>query len=84
MSDRKRNHIPADRSRVNIYEQYELEYWTKKWNCTAAELRAAVAATDSIMAATVETYLKTKGTAAGSTSRAGRVRCLIQNQRSDL
>jgi lipid-binding SYLF domain-containing protein len=84
MSDRKRNHIPADRSRVNIYEQYELEYWTKKWNCTAAELRAAVAATDSIMAATVETYLKTKGTAAGSTLQGWQSQMSNSHRRGDL
>jgi Protein of unknown function (DUF3606) len=41
MSDSKRKHVPDDSSRVNVYEQHEVEYWTKKWNCTAAELRAA-------------------------------------------
>jgi hypothetical protein len=61
MSDRKKKPIPADSSRVNVYEQHEVEFWTKKWNCTAAELRAAVDATNSVRAERIEAYLKSRG-----------------------
>jgi hypothetical protein len=44
MSDDKSNRGPADRSRINVHEDYEVRYWTKKFNCTADQLRAAVAA----------------------------------------
>jgi hypothetical protein len=33
-----------DRSKVNIHEPWEMDYWTKKWNVTVQQLRAAVAA----------------------------------------
>ena len=60
MSDHKRKNIPADSSRVNVYERFEMEYWTKKWGCTGAQLRAAVEVTGSIMADKIEAYLRTK------------------------
>ena len=33
-----------DRSRVNIHEDYEVQYWTKKWGVSRAQLEAAVKA----------------------------------------
>ncbi len=50
---------PADRKRINIYEPYEVEYWTKKFGCSAAELEQAVHVV-GIMADTVENYLDSK------------------------
>ena len=35
---------PADRTRVNVQETWEVEYWIGKWGCTKAELKAAVQA----------------------------------------
>jgi hypothetical protein len=32
-----------DRSKVNIHEPWEVDYWTKKWGITAQQLRSAVA-----------------------------------------
>jgi len=37
--------------------RHEVDYWTKKWGCTEAQLRAAVAATGSIMADKIEAPL---------------------------
>jgi hypothetical protein len=33
---------PADRTRVNVHEDYEVKYWTHKFGVTADQLRAAV------------------------------------------
>lgn len=35
---------PADRSRINLQEDYELKYWTKALGVSEAELREAVKA----------------------------------------
>lgn len=43
MSDDLKKRGPADRSRINIHEKWEVEYWTKELGCTEAQLRAAVA-----------------------------------------
>jgi hypothetical protein len=42
MSDDKSLRAPADAQRVNVGEDYEVRYWTDKWNVTAEQLRAAV------------------------------------------
>ena len=39
MSDDLRNRGPADRSRVNVNEPWEVAYWTNALGCTEAELR---------------------------------------------
>ena len=44
MSDDKNNRGSADRKRINVNEDYELDYWTKTLGVTRDELRAAVAA----------------------------------------
>ena len=33
-----------DRSRINVTEPFEVEYWTKRLTCTEAQLKAAVMA----------------------------------------
>jgi hypothetical protein len=50
MSDQKKRRGPADGSRVNIHEPYELRYWTEKFCCSAEQLKAAVAAAGSSVA----------------------------------
>lgn len=45
-----------DRSKVNIHEPWEVEYWTKKWGITHQQLRTAVAAVGPAAAA-VARYL---------------------------
>ena len=44
MADDKSKSGPADRSRINVNEDYELRYWTAKLGGTTTELKAAVAA----------------------------------------
>jgi hypothetical protein len=41
MADDLRNRGNQDRSRVNIHEKWELDYWTKKWGVTRDQLVAA-------------------------------------------
>ena len=42
MPDDRTKRGPADRSRINIHESWELEWWTKELGVTAAQLVAAV------------------------------------------
>jgi hypothetical protein len=57
MSDDKTKRGPADASRINIHEGYELQYWKDKFGVTAEELKAAVKAV-GVMAKDVEAQLK--------------------------
>ncbi len=57
MADDKKKTGAADRNRVNVNESYEVEYWTKKFGCTPAELKAAVKKV-GVMAKDVEEELK--------------------------
>ena len=41
---------------MNVQENWEVEYWTGKWGCTKAELKAAVQAVGA-SAEKVEAYL---------------------------
>ena len=42
MSDDKTKTGGSDRTRINIHESYELRDWSKKFNVTSDELKAAV------------------------------------------
>jgi hypothetical protein len=44
MADDKTKSGAADRTRVNVHEDYEVRHWTQKFGCTAEQLRAAVGA----------------------------------------
>ena len=44
MSDDTSNRGPADRSRINVNEDYELAYWTKEFGVSKAKLQEAVKA----------------------------------------
>jgi hypothetical protein len=57
MSDDLDNRGPADRTRVNVNEDYEARYWANKWGVSEDELRAAVARV-GVMASDVERALK--------------------------
>jgi Protein of unknown function (DUF3606) len=57
MPDDKSKRGPADATRVNIHENYEVEYWTKKFGCTKAKLVAAVKA-KGVMAVDVKAWLE--------------------------
>ncbi|CAD1790702.1 hypothetical protein CPBF426_12950 [Xanthomonas arboricola pv. juglandis] len=51
MTDDKNNAGSPDRDRVNVNEDYELQYWTKALGVSAEELRAAVKAVGPTAAA---------------------------------
>jgi hypothetical protein len=57
MSDDTSKRGPADRQRVNLDEDYEVRYWTQKWNVSEERLREAVAAA-GVMADDVEAWLR--------------------------
>ena len=42
MADDTTKTAPQDASRINIHEDYEVRYWTKRFGVTAEQLRAAV------------------------------------------
>ena len=42
MADNLSKKGPGDSSKINIHEDYELEYWTKALNCSKEELKQAV------------------------------------------
>jgi hypothetical protein len=42
MADDKTDRGPADRSRINVNEDYEVQYWTEKFACSEEQLRNAV------------------------------------------
>lgn len=54
MSDDKKNTGSPDRDRINVNEDYELQYWTKALGVSADELRAAVQAVGPTAAAVRE------------------------------
>ena len=58
MADDLTNRGPRDRNRVDVNEDWELRYWTKKFGCTATELRDTVKLVCTTMADKVEAYLK--------------------------
>lgn len=57
MADNKDVTGGADAERVNIHEDYELQDWSKKFDCTPEQLKEAVAAVGD-KAADVEMHLK--------------------------
>ncbi len=54
MADDKTKTGAADRDRINVNEDYELQYWTKALGVSADELRAAVKAVGPSAAAVRE------------------------------
>jgi hypothetical protein len=59
MADDKNDRGPADRTRVNVNEDYEVQYWSKKFGVSADQLRAAVKKV-GVMASDVEKELARK------------------------
>ena len=57
MSDDTSNRGPQDASRVNVHEEWEVRYWTKKFDCSKQQLEDAVKAVGP-MATAVESHLK--------------------------
>ena len=42
MAAEHRRRGPEDRSRINLSEHYEIDFWTSRFDCSEAELRDAV------------------------------------------
>ncbi len=59
MADDRSKRGPADSTRVNMKEAYEVRYWTEKFGCTETQLRAAVTAV-GVLATDVQAFLKKK------------------------
>ena len=59
MTDDKGNRGPADRSRINMNEDYEVRDWSQKFGVTPDQLKAAVKAVGP-MADAVERYLRAR------------------------
>lgn len=57
MSDDRSKRGPADRSRINIHEAYEVEYWCGHFGCSRDKLQRAVAAV-GVMANDVAAWLQ--------------------------
>lgn len=57
MSDNKQNVGKPDRNRINLSEEYEVSYWTKKFNVSEERLKEAVKKAGS-MSKDVEAFLK--------------------------
>ncbi len=36
--------LPADVTRVNTHDYWELRYWCRKWNCTTTQLKDVIQA----------------------------------------
>ncbi len=56
MDDKKKTRI-LDSKEINIHETYEVEYWTKTFDVTKAQLKAAINAAGTSVAA-VKKHLK--------------------------
>lgn len=59
MADDLTKRGPADRSKFNVHEAWEVRYWCGKFGCTEAQLKLAVK-TVGTSAAKVEQALKGK------------------------
>lgn len=57
MSDDKTVRATGDAQRINVNEDYEVRYWTQKFHCSEAELRAAVERA-GVMAVDVEAAVR--------------------------
>jgi hypothetical protein len=56
MPDNKKETQPQDASRINMNEDYEVQYWTKKFGCSKDELKDAVESV-GVSAEKVEEFL---------------------------
>jgi len=61
MADDKSKRDYHDRTRINMNEPYEVQYWTKKWKISVQQLSGAIRATGSTGVKTIEAYLIQKG-----------------------
>lgn len=60
MADDKTKKGKQDRTRINMSERYEVDYWKDKFGVSSQALAGAIRATGSDNAKAVEKYLKEK------------------------
>jgi hypothetical protein len=58
MSDNLQNRGQQDRSRINLHEKWEVQYWTKELGVTEEELAKAVEEAGSSSAEAVRQHLR--------------------------
>ena len=58
MSDNLQNRGGQDRSRINLHEKWEVQYWTKELGVTEEELARAVKEAGSSSADAVREHLR--------------------------
>ena len=56
MSDNLKKKGPPDRTRINVNEKWEVDWWCEDLGCSEAQLRAAVQAV-GVMVVNVKRYL---------------------------
>lgn len=56
MADDLKRRGPEDPKKINIHQEWEIEYWARKFGVTRAQLRAAVEAV-GVMVSDVRRYL---------------------------
>jgi hypothetical protein len=61
MSDDRSKTGSPDRDRISTSEDYEVKYWSEKFNVSREELLEAIEASGSNKPETVEAYLKQQG-----------------------
>jgi hypothetical protein len=61
MADDRTKKGMQDRTRINMKERYEIDYWKKKFKVSGQALAGAIRATGSSNVKKVEAYLKSKG-----------------------
>lgn len=59
MADDRTKQGPQDRSRINVHERYELDYWSNKFGVTPKDLKRAVEKV-GVMTKDVERELKNR------------------------
>jgi Protein of unknown function (DUF3606) len=60
MADDRTKKGVGDRTRINMNERYEVDYWKKKFRVSGQALAGAIRATGSSSVKKVEAYLKAK------------------------
>lgn len=57
----KKTRSRLDDIKINMRQDYEVQYWTRKWGITPLQLETAVKAAGSVVAKDIEEYLRRSG-----------------------
>jgi len=60
MADAPEKRVPADLAAVNLREDWEISYWCEHFECSDAELRAAMKQSGSIIADEIAATFETR------------------------